>query len=352
MRECARGLRGQRGGRLAESQVESASAELLQWVTGYRITQALYVFAKLGVADHLADGPKDAAVLARQVGVLPDPLHRILRALASVGALTVDASGRFGLTRTTGLLRTGGPDSRAPFVVFQGEESYRAFGDLLHTVKTGETAFDHVYGMGHFEYLAQHPVASATFNAAMATSARFAASPLDGYDFSDHRTIVDIGGGTGALLGSILRANPGMRGILYDLPSAVAEAPSHLAAMGVQDRCEIRTGSAFESVPAGADVYLMSRILHDFADERALVLLRNCRRAVPAGGLLLLREGVLAETDIPRRRALLDLEMMALNGGRERTEAEWRALLGRAGFSLSRIWPSRGMQDLIEARPA
>ncbi len=337
---------------MVESQAESASEELLRWVTGYRITQALYVVAKLGIADQLADGPKDAATLARPAGVLPDPLHRVLRALASVGVLTLDGSGRFGLTRASELLRSDVPNTMAPFVVFQGEESYRAFDDLLHTVRTGETAFDHVFGMGHFEYLAQHPLESATFNAAMAASARIAANPLDGYEFTGHRTIVDVGGGAGVLLASVLRANPGMRGILYDLPAAVAEAPSHLAAMGVKDRCEIRTGSAFESIPSGADVYLMSRILHDFADEKALVLLRNCRKAVPPGGLLLLREGVLPETDIPRRRALLDLEMMAINGGRERTEAEWRRLLGRSGFSLSRILPSKGMQDLIEARPA
>lgn len=321
-------------------------------MTGYRITQALYVVAKLGIADHLADGPKDAATLASEVGVLPDPLHRILRALVSVGALIVDASGRFGLTPATALLRTDVPGSDAPFVIFQGEQSYRAFGDLLHTLRTGETAFDHVFGMGHFEYLAQHPVESATFNAAMAASTRLAVNPLDGYDFSGHRTIVDVGGGAGALIASVLRANPGMRGILFDLPAAVVGAPSHLAAMGVKDRCEICTGSAFESIPSGAEVYLMSRILHDFADEKALVLLRNCRKAIPPGGLLLLREGVLPETNIPRRRALLDLEMMAINGGRERTEAEWRTLLDRSGFSLSRIWPSKGIQDLIEARPA
>ncbi len=329
----------------------SASAELLRLITGYRISQAVYVAAKLGIADRIADGPKDAETLARETGVRADPLFRTLRALAAVGVLTLDASKRFGLTRLGQSLRTDVPRTVAAFAVFQGEESYRAFADLLHTVRTGETAFDHVYGMGHFEYLAGHPEASAIFNAAMGVSARISGTLGEGYDFSRRRVVVDVGGGHGAVLAAVLAANPHLRGILYDLPAAVTEAPAFLASQGVAERCTIRTGSAFESIPPGGDVYLMSRLLHDFPDDRAAVLLRNCRRAIPSSGVLLLREGVLPETEVPARRVSLDLEMMALNGGRERTEAEWRALLRGEGFELSRVLPGAASQDLLEARP-
>lgn len=331
---------------------KSAVAEFMQLMTGYRTTQALYVAAKLGIADRLALGPKDAATLAHEVGAEADPLFRTLRVLAAARVLSLDASGRFGLTSLGELLRTDVPGSMAASAVFQGEDPYHAFADLLHTVRTGETAFDHVFGAGHFEYLATHPEASSTFNAAMTASSRSSGEMPDGYDLSKHRVLVDVGGGRGHLLGSVLAANPGLRGILYDLPAVESEAKAHLASLGVADRCEIRTGSAFESIPSGGDVYLMSRLLHDFPDEKAAVLLRNCRRAMGPGGVLLLREGVLPEGPVPPNRAQVDLMMMVMNGGRERTEAEWRRLLAEAGFSLVRVYSGEENHDLIEARPA
>ncbi len=308
--------------------------------------------AKLGIADRLADGSKDAGTLARETGTNVDSLGRVLRALAALGVLSMDDSKRFSLAPMGELLRSGPPSSFSAFARFQGQESYRAWGDLLHTVKTGQTAFDHVYGVNHFEYLAQNPSESATFNAAMALGARRSGTPFEGYDFGGHRVVVDVGGGRGTLTASVLRENSGMRGILFDLPSAVAEAPAYLASMGVADRCEIRTGSAFDGIPSGGDVYLMSRLLHDFPDEKSLIILRNCRKVLPPDGVLLLREAVLPDGPIPLNRALLDLEMMALNGGRERTETEWRALLAEAGFTLGRVRPGSQSQDLVEARPA
>lgn len=336
---------------MADDDPEAARERLFRLVSGYRLTQALYVAAKLGIADRLVGGPKDAESLARELGAHPDRLFRVLRALASFGVFTLDSERRFGLTSMGDRLRSDVPGSLAAFATFSGEEAYRAFGELLHTVMTGETAFDYVYGMGHFDYLAGHPEASATFHRTMAGSLGDLEDPLEGCDLRDHHVLVDIGGGQGALLAAVLRRQPSLRGILFDLPDAVREAPAFLESCGVRDRCEIRTGSAFDSVPTGGDVYLMSRILHDWPDERALQLLRNCRRAIPDEGLLLLREGVLSEGPPPPARAQLDLIMMAVAGGRERTEAEWRELLHRAGFVLQRVLPGRSSRELILAVP-
>lgn len=261
----------------------------------------------------------------------------------------MDTEARFGLTEIGKLLVSQPEGSMADTATFAGEESYRSWGDLLHSVKTGETAFDHVYGMGHFEYLARHPEASRTFNRAMAWTVGISGDPLKGYDLARHRVVVDVGGGKGALLATALRAHPGLRGILFDLASAVAEAPALLDSSGVADRCKILTGSAFDGVPAGGDLYVMSRVLHDWPDDKALLLLTNCRKVMSKDDVLLLVEGVLPEGAVSPSRCWIDLVMMVMTGGRERTEQEWRILLGKAGFSLVRVRPSRPNQDLIEA---
>jgi SAM-dependent methyltransferase len=323
---------------------------LLKFIGGYRVTQALYVVTKLGIPDSLSAGPKDAISLAAEAGVQPDRLHRVLRALASIGVLTMDEHARFGLTETGRLLESHPQGSMGTVSIFAGEEAYHAWGDLLHCVRTGETAFDHAFGMGHFEYLACHPEASATFNKLMAWSVGLPGEPLEGYDLDRHRLLVDVGGGNGALIASALRAHPGLRGILFDQASAVVEAPALLLGSGVADRCEIMTGSAFDAVPPGGDVYVMSRVLHDWPDEQALLLLANCRKVMVEGGVLLLVDGVLPEGLASPSRLWLDLVMMVLTGGRERTKAEWEALLGKAGFSMTAVRPSRPNQDLIEAR--
>jgi hypothetical protein len=330
---------------------ESARRALFGLVTGYRLTQAVYVAARLGIADRLSGGPQEVDDLARAVGARPDPLFRVLRVLAAHGVFTLDGRRRVGLTPIGEWLRTDVPGSLAAFATFSGAEPYHAFEDLVTTVTTGETAFDHAYGQGHFDYLAHHPEASATFQRAMAGGIDGAGDPLEGFDLGTSRVLVDVGGGHGALLAAVLRAHPGLRGILYDLENAVVDAPAFLESAGVKDRCEIRTGSAFESIPSGGDLYVMSRILHDWPDERALGLLRNCRSVIPDGGALLLREVVLAEGIPPTARAELDLMMMAITGGRERTQKEWSELLHHAGFVLRRVWMKPPGQDLIEAGP-
>ena len=336
---------------MAGSSSESPEATLLKLIGGYRVTQALYVVTKLGIPDALAAGPKDAFTLAQETRVQPGPLYRVLRALASLGVLSMDEQARFSLTDMGKLLVTHPRGSLALTAVFAGEEAYRAWGDLLHCVRTGDTPFDHVYGMGHFEYLARNPEAAATFHRLMAWSSRIGGEPLQGYDLGRHKVLVDVGGGSGALIATTLQSRPGLRGILYDQESAVTEAPEMLRASGVADRCKIVIGSAFDGVPSGGDVYVMSRVLHDWPDEKALILLANCRKAMDEAGVLLLVEGVLPDRGASPSRLWLDLVMMVMTGGRERTEEDWRALLRRARFSLTAVHPTRQNQDIIEARP-
>jgi hypothetical protein len=233
--------------------------------------------------------------------------------------------------------------------IFTGEENYKAAGNLLHSVRTGETAFDHLYGKGHFEWMAEHADASSTFNKAMAQSLRRQANPVESYDYSGKRLVVDVGGGRGDLISSVLVANPSMKGILYDLPQGSAEARSLLQAKGVEDRCRIKTGSFFDSIPSGGDVYVLSRILHDWPDDKAATILANCRKAIRDDGTLLIRDSVISDNDV--QGSTMDITMMIMTGGKERTEAEWKNLLQSAGFALNRVYKKQGQFDLIEAKP-
>jgi len=325
--------------------------QLVQAASGYRTTQALYVAAKLGVADYLQDGPKTAEDIARQVVAHPPALFRVLRALAALGFFTQDASNRFGLTTKSRFLLSGSPTSLRAFVIMTGEELYRAAGELLHTVRTGETAFNHLYGMGTWEYLSRNLEAGATFNAAMGQTLQRTENPLDGYDFAGRHVVVDVGGGRGDQIVRILRSNPRTTGILYELPQVASDARTYLKASGVADRCELVTGSAFESIPSGGDVYILSRVLHAWPDDKAAVLLANCRRAITKDGVLLIRDSVLPEGDAPSPGKQLDLTMLFMVGGQERSEPEWRSLLLGSGFRVANISQTRSPLDLVEAKP-
>src|SRR3989441_4467006 len=330
---------------------ESDRQQLMQAAHGFRISQALYVVAKLGIADLLEDGPKTSVELAKRADAHPRALFRVLRVLASLGYFTQDASNRFGLTPKTRPLLSDDPDSVRPMIIFLGEGQYEATGELLHTVRTGETSFDHLHGMGHFEFLAQKPEASAVFNAAMASGLRQTENPLDRYDFSGRHLVVDVGGGRGDQIVSILRANPTLKGILFDLPQVAADARAYLKASGVADRCELRTGSAFESIPRGGDVYVMSRVLHDWPDDKAALLLSNCRKAISEGGILLIRDSVLPHGDVASQAKQMDLTMLIMTGGHERSAEEWRTLLAASRFALGKVHRTSSPFDLIEASP-
>jgi hypothetical protein len=316
---------------------------------GYKTTQALYVAAKLGVSDHLVSGPKSVEELAREVGANHKALLRLMRHLAALGVFKQDESKKFSLTPLGELLRNDGVESMRYAAIYAGEENYKATGELLHSVRTGETAFNHLYGKGHFDWLGDHPDESSTFNKAMAQSLRRRANPLESYDFSGKRLVVDVGGGRGDLISSIMRANPGLKGILFDLPQGISEAESHLKTKGVADRCQIMSGSFFDSVPEGGDVYVLSRILHDWPDDKAATILANCRKAMKEGDTLLIRDSVLTDQD--ELGSQQDLTMMIMTGGVERTESEWKSLLEPAGFSLTKVYKKEGQFDLVEAKP-
>lgn len=330
---------------------EPPNEVLLRMATGYRTTQALYVVAKLGIPDLLLNGPKNCSELGKRLGAHSRALFRVMRALAGLGVFTQDASGRFGLTTVSELLLSENPQSMRSNVIIYGSEHYRAAGGLLHTVLTGETAFNHVYGKGRFEYLSENPEASLNFNVAIAQGSRRLKNPLESYDFNGRHLIIDIGGGRGDTIASILRGNPTLNGILFDLPQGTTLSYSYLAEQGIAERCKVITGSAFDSIPKGGDVYLMSRFLHNFRDVEVLTLLSNCRNAIRKGGILLLRESVIPEGGGPSKAKQIDLVMLFMSGGAERTEAEWRKLLRSSGFALSRLFLRKGYFDLIEARP-
>lgn len=326
---------------------------LFRMITGYRVTQMIYVVAKLGIADLLKDGPKSADELALATHVHARSLYRVLRALASVGIFADDTQGRFGLTPLAELLQTGVPSSQRPAVIFFAKSSqWQSWGELLYTVTTGEPSFQRLYGMDAWEYRARDPELNAIFDDFMTVNTtNQAVAVVPAYDFSDIGTLVDVGGGHGALISAILKAYPRMHGILCDAPQVVSGAHSLLEAGGVIDRCKIVPCDFFSSVPGGGDAYVFKLIIHDWDDERAVAILKNCRRAMPDHGRLLLIENVIPPGNDPHRGKMTDIEMMVTLGGRERSEPEYRALFTEAGFTLTKIVPTQSALSIIEATP-
>ncbi len=331
---------------------EGAPADTLyRMAVGFRNTQALYVAAKLGIADLLAEGPLDSREMSQHLGVNARAIFRVMRALAAQGVFTQDSSDRFGLTPISHLLRTDTPDSMRYIAISYGERQYEAAGKLIHTVRTGETAFDHIYGKGLFDYLSGNEESNMVFNLFMAQSHRRSGEHLGFHDFSQRKLIVDVGGGQGHLIAHLLKKYTHLTGILYDLPQGVSHAAKYLEEQEVSDRCQVVTGSFFDSVPKGGDVYLLSRILHDWSDEKAGQILQNCRKAIESDGVLLIMDAVIPEGDTPHPGKQIDLQMLFLVGGIERTEREWRRLLEVSGFALNRVTSTGTQADVIEASP-
>ena len=317
---------------------------------GYRVTQLLYVAAKLELADLLREGPKTSDELARATGVQADALYRVLRALASLGVFRENDLRQFALTPLAELLQRDHPQTLWGWTVMTGEEPYRAWGDLLSTVMTGGPAFERVYGASRFDYLAQHPEASALFNESMSENVRDrAAAIVASYDFPAAGTVVDVGGGYGVLLSAMLRAQPSLQGILFDHSQVVAGAASRLEAAGVSDRCEVVGGDFFAGVPAGGTVYVLSKVIHDWDDERSIAILRSCRDAMEGHAKVVLVESVIEAGNDPSWAKFLDVQMLVMNGGRERTIEEYRRLFAAAGLQLTRVIPTGVEANLIEA---
>jgi SAM-dependent methyltransferase len=330
---------------------------LFRLVTGYYVSRALWVVAKLGVADLLATGPSDAAALATATGTHAGSLRRVLRLLASVGVFAEQADGRMALTPIGECLRAGVPGSMRSGVLLFGGRTQDAWSDLMYSVRTGEPIYPHRFGMDVWAYTAQHPEDAALFDEAMADFTRQAAlAVVATYDFSPFEVVVDVGGGNGALLAGIVAANPALRGILFDQPDVVARAPAEIARRGLTGRCTVVGGDFFREVPAGGDAYLLKHVIHDWNDERAAAILRVCRRAIRSGGRLLLVEGVyparIDQTDPSRGAASNDVNMLVCTGGRQRSEAKFRALYAATGFRLTRIVPTPARISVIEGEPA
>ncbi len=324
---------------------------------GLRGSQALYVAAKLGIADHLAVRPMRSGELATATNTHAASLRRLLRALAALGIFAEQEPDCFALTPAGKLLRRGVPGSLHPVVLFlTGEVRWRCWANLLGCVRTGQPAASQVLGMQLFDFYAAHPEESAVHDEAMAAfTSMVSAAVLHAYDFSRFRCVVDVGGGTGQLLADILRAHPALHGVLFDLPLVVAEARDVLAARGVADRCRIEGGSFFDAVLKGGDAYLLKNVIHDWDDPQATAILAACRSALPPDGMLLVLDRVLPECAEAGQGAdafLLDLEMLTMAGGRERTESELRELLAVARFALKRTVPTASPLSIILGRPA
>jgi predicted O-methyltransferase YrrM len=316
--------------------------ELQRLMGGYRVSQGIYVVARLGIADLLKDGPLSSDALAEATGMCGPALYRLLRFLTGAGLFREVAPGHFALTPLGAGLRTDVPESLAHTVLMLLDDAHwSAWGQLRYSVQTGKTAFGHVHEMEFFDYIGQHPASVAVFHRAMTSStARSGAAITQAYDFAGIRRLVDVGGGHGLFLATILQAHPAMRGVLFDRPEVIQGATTTLEAAGVADRCEIVGGDFFATVPPGGDAYLLRQIIHDWDDAQAAAILTHCRRAMRASGRLLVIERAVAPDHSQGPGVLhLDMEMLVNLGGVQRTDAEYGTLFEAADLELCAIVP-------------
>jgi hypothetical protein len=323
--------------------------QMLELISGFWISRCLYIAAKLGIADLLNDGPRTAEELAAVTQTHAPSLFRIMRALASVGIVR-QTEDRFGNTPLLETLRSDIPGSMRAFAMTElGEEHYPAWGELLFSVRTGGIGFDRAFGMPVWEFFAKHPENARIFNDAMSGMTAHANEALHrAYDFSGITTLVDVGGGHGGLITSILKRNPQMRGILFDSPPVIEGAKSSVSESGVADRCQLIGGNFFESVPTGGDAIILKWIIHDWNDDQSIAILKNCHRALPEKGKLILVEAVVPSGNEFHFSKFIDLNMLIMTGGRERTEEEFRELYQAAGFKLTRLVPTESPFSVIE----
>lgn len=335
----------------APAQQMPADAYLMQLAFGPLLTQALYVVAKLGVADLLAEKPLPVSELAARTDTHERALYRVLRSLASVGVFEETDPKVFALTPYAEPLRSDAPNSLRNGAIFMGEEwHWRVWGNMLYSVRTGKPAWGHVHGAEVFDHLAENQEWAEIFNRAMTDgSAGTAPVVVESYDFSSFRTITDIAGGHGYLLAQILKANPNLKGILFDVPSVIAGASAMLEKEGVATRIEKVSGDFFTSVPSGSDAYMMKHIIHDWDDERSIKILKSIRKAMPDHGKVLIIETVVPAGSEPHYSKLLDLEMLTSPGGLERTPEEYKELLSAADLRLARIIATQSPYSIIEA---
>jgi hypothetical protein len=327
------------------------SIELMRLINGYQVSQALHVAAMLGVADQLKDGPKSYEIVARACGAHPTSLYRLLRALAAIGIFREDNDKEFSLTPLGLCLTNDAPRSTRNYARWIGTPGqWGSWGNLLHSIKSGESAVGYTYGTDAWTYRRDHPEEQAIFDSAMTGNSRSEAQAvLEAYDFSRFGCVVDVGGGQGLLLKTILLACPATRGILFDQPQVIASAGQTLAEL--RGRCEIVAGSFFDSVPQKGDVYIMKVILHDWVDARSIEILRTCRRAMSESATLVVIERVVGPPNEMPESKFSDLNMMVQYGAMERTRQEFDDLLQSGGFAITSILPTQSPLSLIIARP-
>ena len=331
---------------------------MMQMVTSYWVAQSIYASAKLNLADELQTGPKHYEHLATQTATHAPSLYRLLRALASVGIFVETNPGYFALTPLANCLQSNVPNSIKDMAIMVGDpEHYNSWGNILHSIRTGQSSFENLYGVNVFEYYGQNPDPAAIFDRAMTSASNVETAAVQAeFDFSGIKTLVDVAGGHGSLLLAILESHPEMQGILFDQADVIERAKSLMAGDDTNERakkqCQLVPGNFFESVPQGADAYLLKHILHDWDDERAIAILQKCRQAMAANGRVLVVEQVLPPGNEPFMGKLLDINMLVMcPGGKERTEAEYRALFEVAGFRLTRVVPTTAFISVLEGLP-
>ncbi len=324
-------------------------AKLAEMSYAYVISRAIHVAATLGIADHLVHGSKNVDELAILVGAESRPLYRLLRTLASHDIFFEEEENSFILTPLAQLLVTSNPDSLRLLLMKEDGLRWNAYGDLLYSIKTGRPAFDHQHGIGYFDYIAKNEQLSRSFDLGMANlSAKEDDLIADSFDFSMYHSIVDVGGGVGGLLAEILKRTPSSHGTVYELGHLMDRVSSFLKEKNLLSRCKFASGSFFESIPENSDLYILKRILHDWDNQACIKILKNCQKAMMPTSRLLIIDALMPEGNIPHESKDFDLFMLALFGGQERTQNEWKCLLDASDLKLKHIWPTLSSLVIIE----
>jgi O-methyltransferase domain len=326
-------------------------AHIVEMVMAQFVSRLIHLTATLKLPDYLAEGPKTAEQLAPLTGTHAPSLYRVMRTLSSLGLFTEDDAHRFTLLPLGEVLKSGTP-SHATALIMGGDLIARSLDNLLYSAQTGKTGFQNSFGVPLFDWLGSHPADASLFHQTMVGIHGMEPPAIAAaYDFSVFKTIADVGGSTGNLLTTILARHPSARGILFDLPHVVRDAPAFIAQRGLTDRIQIEAGSFFDRVPAGADAYILSHVIHDWNEDQCLTILGHCRRAMTSAGRLLLVEMVLPPGDTPHPGKMLDMVMLVTPGGEERTAAQYATLLDKAGFRLTRVVPTASLVSIVEAAP-
>jgi hypothetical protein len=336
-----------------EQSLGQASQALMQYLTGFWVSQSICAIAEVGVADELKEGPASIAILAQKLKVDEDGLFRVMRALSSLGIFRETGDRVFDLTPMAALLLSDEPNSMRAIALMLGKENYQAWGNLGSALQSGDSAFELTYGMNAYAYFEKHPESAARFHAAMtALVSHDHSAILKAYDFSLLDSLIDVGGGHGLLLAKILSKHPSLSATLFDLASVITEAEPLLSQHGVLERCRLEAGDFYDSVPEGGDGYLLSRVLHGFGDQQCIQILQNIHSAMPSSGKLLIMEFILQPgNDITTAKTkFMDVNMLVFApGGRDRQQEEYEKLLKVSGFQLTRILPTETSIAIMEA---